>query len=145
MTGFDCLSKRSSLLINSQVYFYRPQRSCGKVMFSQASVILFMGGVWQTPPGQTPIPGQTPPPGRQPPADDYCSGRYASYWNAFLYCLCRLSVPITKINVLFLDAIHAFVQPSRQVAVTKMVCGTSGQNKEEDYKRAHNNNTSAKT
>ena len=26
-------------------YFYRPQRSCGKVMFSQASVILFTGGV----------------------------------------------------------------------------------------------------
>ena len=25
-------------------YFYRPQRSCGKVMFSQASVILFTGG-----------------------------------------------------------------------------------------------------
>ena len=24
--------------------FYRPQHSCGKVMFSQASVILFMGG-----------------------------------------------------------------------------------------------------
>ena len=24
--------------------FYRPQRSCGKVMFSQASVILFTGG-----------------------------------------------------------------------------------------------------
>ena len=24
---------------------YRPQRSCGKVMFSQASVILFTGGV----------------------------------------------------------------------------------------------------
>ena len=34
-------------------YFYRPQRSCGKVMFSQASVILSTGGggVWQTPPG----------------------------------------------------------------------------------------------
>ena len=34
-------------------HFYRPQRSCGKVMFSQASVILFTGGgemVWQTPP-----------------------------------------------------------------------------------------------
>ena len=29
-------------------YSYRPQRSCGKVVFSQASVILFRGGrVWQ--------------------------------------------------------------------------------------------------
>ena len=48
----------------------------------------------QTHPRQTP-PGQTPPPcadtrlGRQPPwsdlpRDDYCSGQYASYWNACL-------------------------------------------------------------
>ena len=35
-------------------------------------------------PGQTPPPppGQTP----APLVDGYCSGRYASYWNAFLYC-----------------------------------------------------------
>ena len=62
-----------------------------------------------------------------------------------MYDSTRRRVLITSVNVLFLDAIHAFVQPARQVAVTKMVCGTSGQNKEEDYKRAHNNNTSAKT
>ena len=48
---------------------YRPQRNCGKVMFSQASVILFTG-VSARPPSR---------------ADDYCSGRYASYWNAFLF------------------------------------------------------------
>ena len=41
---------------------------------------------WQTPPlADTPLgrdpPGQTPP----PPADCHCSGRYASYWNAFLF------------------------------------------------------------
>ena len=84
--------------------------SCGKVMFSQASVILFTrwgsalmhAGIhppedtpwadtpqadtpWadtpraDTPPGRHP-PGQTPPP--NPPL--HCSGRYASYWNAFL-------------------------------------------------------------
>ena len=60
---------------------------------------------WDTPPGQTPLhlgrhpPGQTPPladtPSGQTPllgrhtppptADGYFSGRYASYWNAFLY------------------------------------------------------------
>ena len=34
-----------------------------------------------TPPVQTP-PGQT-----HPQADGYCSGRYASYWNAFLLAL----------------------------------------------------------
>ena len=32
----------------------------------------------QTPPGRHPLP-------RHPPADGYCSGRYASYWNAFLF------------------------------------------------------------
>ena len=31
--------------VNHAVY-YRPQCSCGKVMFSQASVILFIGGVY---------------------------------------------------------------------------------------------------
>ena len=37
-------------------YCYRPQRSCGKVMFSQASVILSMGEgcLADIPPGQTP-------------------------------------------------------------------------------------------
>ena len=115
-------------------YIYRPQRSCGKVMFSQASVILFtgMGNVADTPwqitpplhPGRHP-PGRHPPLGRHsigqttpgltppcpvhagihtplpsacwdthPPAQcmlgytpdlgGHCSGRYASYWNAFL-------------------------------------------------------------
>ena len=45
-------------------YHYRPQRSCGKVMFSQASVILFTWGVSARHP-----PGQTPPLGRHPRAD----------------------------------------------------------------------------
>ena len=60
---------------NVDLHHYRPQRSCGKVMFSQASVILSTGGggVWQIPPGRHP-PGQTPPwqtplPGRHPRAD----------------------------------------------------------------------------
>ena len=39
---------------------YRPQRSCGNVMFSQASVILFTGGVCQTPPGRHPLVRHTP-------------------------------------------------------------------------------------
>ena len=47
--------------ILSPRYFYRPQRSCGKVMFSQASVILFAGGVSQH------ALGQNPPPDRHPP------------------------------------------------------------------------------
>ena len=45
---------------------YRPQRSCGKVMFSQASAILFTGGVADTPLGRhTPL--ERPPSlGRHP-------------------------------------------------------------------------------
>ena len=76
---------------------------CGKVMFSQASVILSTGrgGVWQTPPGKHPPgrpPGQTPPPwadtlpgqttywpDNHPPGDGHCSRWYASYWNAFFF------------------------------------------------------------
>ena len=53
------------------------------------------------PPGQTPSsPGQTPlgtggrhptPPRADTPLPDgHCSGRYASYWNAFLYYECFL-------------------------------------------------------
>ena len=34
---------------NTRQYYYRPQRSCGKVMFSQASVILFTGGCGRHP------------------------------------------------------------------------------------------------
>ena len=79
-------------------FYYRPQRSCGKVMSSQASVILFTRGCGRHPPDTTwadtplcryPQAEDTPqledtplvrplwaePP---PPADGYCSGRYAS-------------------------------------------------------------------
>ena len=76
--------------------------SCGKVMFSQACVKNSVQGVVYTPVGAPPgiqpradplgrhHPGQTPPPPRQtqpPPPDGHCSGRYASYWNAFLCML----------------------------------------------------------
>ena len=95
------------------VYFYRPQRSWGKVMFSQACVILFTGGVsascWdatlprkQTPPGSrhppdTPQGADTTPRAdtsqkqTPPPPPEACweirstRGRYASYWNAILF------------------------------------------------------------
>ena len=74
---------RKKQLARSTTNIYRPQRSCGKVMFSHA--------------GRHPLPGQTPPlPTRAdtlpPPADTaprrpLCSGRYASYWNAFFVLL----------------------------------------------------------
>ena len=66
----------------------------------QADTPLGRHPAWQTPPSpwrDTPTPtGQTPPTptgptalGRHPtrqnlPVDGHCSGRYASYWNAFL-------------------------------------------------------------
>ena len=64
--------------------------SCRKVMFLHLSVILFTGdgGVHTSYYSDTPCPpGQTAPPGRHPPPprDGHCSGRYASYWNAFLF------------------------------------------------------------
>ena len=63
-----------------RVYFYRPQRSCGKVMFLHLSVILFPGRhpprqkppLGRHPPGRQPLshhPRQTPPRGRHPQAD----------------------------------------------------------------------------
>ena len=65
-----------------QNFHYRPQHSCGKVMFLHLSVILFTeGGFWQTPPQadtpwtetasgrhpQTDTPQGRQPPGRHPP------------------------------------------------------------------------------
>ena len=60
------------------------------------SVILFTGGglpqcmLGYHPPGTRHPPGADPPgpgtpPEQPPPADSYCCGRYASYWNAFLF------------------------------------------------------------
>ena len=79
-------SRRYNKDQNKTTYFYRPQRSCGKVMFSQASVILFRGVYpsihWgRHPPRHTP-PGQTPPPPRWP-----MQRTVRIYWNAFLWFL----------------------------------------------------------
>ena len=83
---------------------YRPQRSCRKVILSQACVkdSIHRVGVSasvhagiHTPLGKHPPPGRHPlgrhPPDRHTPgqtplprADGHCSGQYSSYWNAFL-------------------------------------------------------------
>ena len=55
----------------SWLNLYRPQRSCGKVMFSEASVILFTGGCLPSACWDTSPLGSTP--------------RYASYYNVFLF------------------------------------------------------------
>ena len=77
------------LLMTSRYFgFYRPQCICGKVMFSQASVILFTGGgecltdtPWvDTSPGRhspwaDTSQADTPsPPGRHPPPVRHCPG-----------------------------------------------------------------------
>ena len=63
----------------------------------------------QTPPSQADTPGQTPP----PPGGD-CSGRYASYWNAFL---CR-SVYTTPRQRLTLTSIRCCVRFLQNVALS---------------------------
>ena len=124
-----CIFQLNSII---NIAFYHPQRSWGKVIFSQASVILSTGGGeylgrytpprTRCPPGtrcppqtrHTPRPGTPPwdqvphrpgthpdqytpwdevhPPWDQvPPWSSACreiratSGRYSSYWNAFLF------------------------------------------------------------
>ena len=80
------------LLIFISLFITVRNSSCGKVMFSQVSVCPQGGGVHPLgrhphPLGRHPradTPEQTPP-GQTPPRDGYCSGQYASYWNAFLF------------------------------------------------------------
>ena len=81
----------------SKTYYYHPQTKLqkGNVFTSVCQEFCPLGDVHptgQTTPRQT-LPVQTHPqadtplvrhpPGRHPQADGYCSGRYASYWNAF--------------------------------------------------------------
>ena len=100
-------------LVTLITIFIVRKRSCGKVMFSQACVKNSVHGGVYTPRGSwadTPFLGRHAPwadipldrhsprqiPPRQThtpradsphPADGYCSGRYVSYWNVFLYLL----------------------------------------------------------
>ena len=71
--------------------------SCGKVIFSQACVKNSVHrGLGCKPLGRHTPSWADSPLGRQPPwvdtpwaeiptSEDHCSGRYASYWNAFLF------------------------------------------------------------
>ena len=95
-------------------HFYRPQRSWAKVMFLQASVILSTGGVCLSACWDTTPPRSRPPQSRHPPGADThppreqttppreadsgirsTSGRYASYWNAFLFTRVLTMIPAT--------------------------------------------------
>ena len=67
----------------------------------------------QTPPEQIPPREQALPRSRHPPppppADGYCCGRYASYWNAFLFDLCCSHGPTHQLLLIFLPG-HVKVQ-----------------------------------
>ena len=88
-----------SRLLLFHIYHYRPQTKFAKVrlcFYTCLSVILFTGGVpgQVTPkvhPRQVHPPGQVHPPAGTPPATVHAGirstiGRYASHWNAFLFC-----------------------------------------------------------
>ena len=89
------------LMITGSRDYYRPQRSWGKVMFSQVCVILFTGGMsasmcagihtpWrQTSPGSRhPLGADTPPRADPPPrADDMCYGVFKLTFHAPLHLL----------------------------------------------------------
>ena len=70
------VKERNGLVSRSRsAHYYRPQRSWGKVMFSQASVILLTGGGclpqsmlrYHTPQSRHPSPGSRHPQSRHPP------------------------------------------------------------------------------
>ena len=121
-------------------YFYRPQRSCGKVIFSQASVShsVHSGGVHPragTPPGQvhprgrctpwqvhplgrcTPWAGTPPTP---PPHDGHCSGWYASYCNAFL----KLIFLLVMVDMTIVTAYSIAHKPKQKCLVWHEYCST---------------------
>ena len=106
-----------------------------KVMFLQASVILSTGGCLpqcmleytpprsRHPPGTRPLLEQTPPGSRHPHPKKEAgsgirsmSGRYASYWNAFLLFRYFSPSPIVQIHFLtpfvVLAAATALTRPS---------------------------------
>ena len=63
--------------VGAKSYYYRPQTKLREGACSRGGLVL--GGV--------PAPGGSGPGGcaRGDPPDGYCCGRYASYWNAFLF------------------------------------------------------------
>ena len=102
----------SKFVLFFEFYFYRPQRSCGQgYIFTRVCDSVHRGGVclsacWDTMPREAPpLPQEahpreahplrkhTPPGKHSPPPREAdsgirsMSGRYASYWNAFLFKL----------------------------------------------------------
>ena len=76
---FDCNLR----VINISIC-YRPQRSCGKVMFSQAFVILSTEGGGVHPRADTPLARHPHLRRHPPPSDGHYIGRYASLLECIL-------------------------------------------------------------
>ena len=76
---------------------YRPQRSCEGYVFTGVCLSTRRGvclsACWDTT-HKHPPPEQKPPPQR----DGHCCGRYASYWNAFLFVLNLTSYSSLKVT-----------------------------------------------
>ena len=77
---------------------------------------------------------QTPPP--RPPADGYCSGQYASYWNAFLFTV------VATTNLLFFSLLKSFVTKRLQILWAKNVPCVVCMNSVQMNKNLHHNVTS---
>ena len=95
-------TKITKLVRSFYLYYYCQQRSCGKVIFSQASVSHSVhrgrGRLAHTTPNQTPPPGrhtiQADTPQADTPQADTPPVATASYWNAFLYLFCFTEVDL---------------------------------------------------
>ena len=93
-------------------YFYRPQRSCGQgYVFTRVCDSVNRGGsasvhagIPPLPPGADTPPKQTPWEQTPPEADSgirSMSGRYASYWNAFLFMKIGFVQPTDSVDFSF--------------------------------------------
>ena len=95
LQGDRCQNK---LPLGSVLIYYRPQQSCGKVMFLNLSVILFTGGGLC--PGVSLSGGLSVRGGGLCQGDPTCTvtcGRYASYWNAFLLVCVSVSISVCAV------------------------------------------------
>ena len=120
----------------SFIYYYRPQRSWGKVMISKACVILFTGGgvclsaCWDTTPPRTDTPQSRPPgvdtPWEQTPPSRACweirstHGWYASYWNAILFLIEEKLIYATVFGIYILSMYWYIVWSSHEKS---LYCG----------------------
>ena len=97
--NWSSLNKKGMAFSHICGIYYRPQRSCSKVIFWQVSVILSTGGVSAPvhagihPPGRHP---RADTPGRHPPPDGYCT--YGTHPTGMLSCLLWFRILSSKMH-----------------------------------------------